>query len=268
MLKMENETVSFADSLRQQGRVLYALMLRGVRSRFFGNGLGFLVASVGWPFTHMAIIITIFIVTGRIAPVGDSLVLFAATGLIPFITFNYISRNTMIGMIYDRALLSYPVVKIIDLLVARILLEILGSCLTAIVFLVTLAAAGVDFMPRDVTQACFAFGASILLGMGMGIINSIIAMAFTAWFTGYVLVLLLLYVASGIVFVPDSLPLNMQYYLSFNPLLQAVEWMRSAYYPGYGSHTLDKTYLLFWGLGTLFGGLLLERLIRGRVLSG
>lgn len=47
MLKMENETVSFADSLRQQGRVLYALMLRGVRSRFFGNGLGFLVASVG-----------------------------------------------------------------------------------------------------------------------------------------------------------------------------------------------------------------------------
>jgi capsular polysaccharide transport system permease protein len=267
MLKIENETVSFADALRQQIQVLYALMLRGVRSRFFGNGLGFLVASVGWPFTHMAIIIIIYIVTGRIAPVGDSLILFAATGLVPYITFNYISRNTMIGMAYDRCLLSYPVIKVIDLLVARIFLEILGSCLTAITFLVILYLAGIDFVPHDIEQASFAFAAAIFLGSGMGLINSIIAMAFTAWFTGYVLILIVVYAASGIVFVPDNLPQNYQYYLSFNPVLHAVEWMRSAYYPGYGSHILDKTYLLGWGLCTVFGGLLLERLIRGKVLS-
>lgn len=268
MLKIENESVSFSDALRQQLQVLYALMLRGVRSRFFGNGLGFLVGSVGWPFTHMALIILIFIGSGRIAPVGDSLVLFAATGLMPYIIFNYVSRNAMIGMIYDRPLLSYPVVKVIDLLVARIFLEILGSCITAITFLIVLFLAGIDFMPHDIEQASFAFGAAILLGCGMGIINAIIAMAFTGWFTGYVLILIIVYAASGIVFVPDNLPQNYQYYLSFNPVLHAVEWMRSAYYPGYGAHILDKTYLLAWGLSTVFGGLLLERLIRGRVLSG
>jgi ABC-type polysaccharide/polyol phosphate export permease len=59
-----------------------------------------------------------------------------------------------------------------------------------------------------------------------------------------------------------------RYYLSFNPVLHAVEWMRSAYYPDYGSLVLDKTYLLYWGIGTVFVGLGLERLLRGRLLGG
>jgi capsular polysaccharide transport system permease protein len=61
-------------------------------------------------------------------------------------------------------------------------------------------------MPRDITQASFAFGASILLGLGMGIINAIVAMAFVGWMTGYALIIVSLYLSSGVMFVPDSLP--------------------------------------------------------------
>ena len=69
-------------------------------------------------------------------------------------------------------------------------------------------------------------------------------------------------------FVPDALPEIARYYLSFNPVLHAIEWMRSAYYPDYGSLVLDKTYLLYWGIGAVFVGLGLERLLRGRLLGG
>ena len=93
-------------------------------------------------------------------------------------------------------------------------------------------------------------------------------MAFYSWVTGYALLTIIFYISSGILFVPDALPEVARYPLSFNPVLQAVEWMRSAYYEGYGSLVLDKVYLLTCGICTIFGGIALERLIRGRLLGG
>jgi capsular polysaccharide transport system permease protein len=75
------------------------------------------------------------------------------------------------------------------------------------------------------------------------------------------------WIASGVLFVPDALPRQAAYWLSFNPALQCVEWTRSAYYLGYGVSILDKTYLISWGIGTVLVGLALERFVRGKILS-
>lgn len=266
MLQFDERPIVFADTLRAQGRVIYAVMLRGMRSRYFGNALGFLFASVAWPLAHVLVLLALYSVGGRTAPLGDSIILFSATGLMPFIAFNYISRWTMLGMLFDRPLLALPVVRPSDLLFARVFLEILGSCVTAISLLTILWIGGVDFVPRDVVQAGFAFVAAILLGAGMGMVNTVIGIAFRPWVTGYFLIMIILYAASGIIFIPDALPETARYYLSFNPVLQAVEWMRSAYYPGYGALVLDKAYLMYWCVCTIFGGLAMERLVRGRLL--
>ena len=63
------------------------------------------------------------------------------------------------------------------------------------------------------------------------------------------------------------LPEVARYWLSFNPALQGVEWMRSAYYEGYGAGILDKGYMLTFAVVTIFAGFLLERLTRGRILQ-
>ncbi|HEY8006675.1 MAG TPA: ABC transporter permease [Methylocella sp.] len=268
MPELENRAISLGDVLRTQGQVIYALMLRDVKTRYFGNGLGFLFSSVAWPLVHVLVLLTVYTSLGRTAPFGNSTILFFATGLVPFMTFSYMSRWIMIGLVLNRPLIVFPVVKITDVLIARAFLEILGACMmTASLFLI-LWFCEVDFMPRDIAQASFAFGASVLLGLGMGIINAIIATAFVGWMTGYALIIISLYISSGVMFVPDSLPEVARYYLSFNPVLQAIEWMRSAYYDGYGSLVLDKTYLMAWAACTIFSGFALERLIRGRLLGG
>jgi capsular polysaccharide transport system permease protein len=267
-MQLQDRAISLGDILRTQGRVIYALMLRDVRTRMFGNGLGFLAFSVGWPLVHILVLIVIFSVTGRAAPYGDSLVLFFAAGLVPMMTFMYMSRWIMLGLILNRPLLAFPIVKVMDVLLARAFLEAMGSCMMTASLCTILSFLGVDFVPRDVAEASFAWGAAVLLGLGMGIINAIIAMAFPGWITGYSLIIIVFYMSSGIMFVPDALPEIARYYLSFNPVLHAVEWMRSAYYPGYGSLVLDKTYLLYWGIGTVFVGFGLERLLRGRLLGG
>ncbi|MGO8976262.1 MAG: ABC transporter, partial [Steroidobacteraceae bacterium] len=113
----------------------------------------------------------------------------------------------------------------------------------------------------------YALGACILLGLGFGLFNGVIALAFPPWVTGYVAVIILLYASAGIVFVPDALPAQIRDILAYQPALQVVEWTRSAYYEGYGSSVLDRGYVIGFGIVTVFLGLLLERAMRGHLLA-
>ena len=89
--------LSHADSFylwsaaRRQRRVLNALMLRYIRTRFFGNGLGYLVGSLGR--CHISWFSSGYLLfMGRATPYGDSTVLFVATGVVPFMTSSYLAR--------------------------------------------------------------------------------------------------------------------------------------------------------------------------------
>jgi capsular polysaccharide transport system permease protein len=97
MPKLENRAISLGDVLRTQGQVIYALMLRDVKTRYFGNGLGFLFSSVAWPLVHVLVLLAVYTTLGRTAPFGSSTILFSATGLVPFMTFSYMSRWIIAG---------------------------------------------------------------------------------------------------------------------------------------------------------------------------
>jgi capsular polysaccharide transport system permease protein len=251
---------------KRQGRVIFALMLRNMRTKFFGNGIGYLVA-VAWPLSHILILVVIFSVLGRTAPFGDSTALFISTGIVPFMTYNYLTRFMMIQLIRNRSLLSFPEVKVLDMLLATALLEILSAACVVIVFFIIAWFAGVDAWPRDVVQAAYALGASVLLGLGFGFFNGAIAIALPSWYMGYSIVVIIFWVTSGVYFVPDSLPAVAREMLAYNPILQCIEWMRSAYYEGYGNLILDRPYVIGVGIVATFLGLVLERAIRGYILA-
>jgi capsular polysaccharide transport system permease protein len=251
---------------RRQRRVLFALMLRNIRTRFFGHGLGYLVA-IGWPLSHIVILVAIYSFTGRAAPYGDSTALFIATGVAPFQTFSYLSRFMMLSVIRTRPLLAFPEVKVLDVLLSSALVEILAAGCVVIVLIVIAWFLSIDAMPLDIVQAACAFGAAVLLGLGFGMLNGIIAFAAPTWMTGYVLLSIVLWLTSGVIYVPDALPSVVRDALAYQPALQVVEWMRSAYYEGYGSQVLDRGYTVCFGITTLFAGLVLERAMRGHVLA-
>jgi len=251
---------------KRQRRILYALMLRYIRTRFFGNGLGYLVG-IAWPLSHILIIVAIYSLLGRVAPYGDSTALFIATGVVPFQVFSYLARWMMLSVIKNRSLLAFPEVKVLDLLLASALLEILASVCVTIALLILAWFIGIDIMPRDIVQAALAFMAAILLGLGFGMLNGVIALAIPMWFTGYVLLTIVLWITAGVVFVPDALPVAFREILAYQPVLQIIEWMRSSYYEGYGNLVLDRYYPIEVGVGTFFLGLLLERAVRGHVLA-
>jgi capsular polysaccharide transport system permease protein len=253
-------------AFRRQRRVIFALMLHKVRTRFLGHGLGYLIA-IAWPLSHIVIIVSLFTLRGLMAPYGESTALFIGTGAVPFLTFSYTSRFTALTALMARPLLAFPEVKILDVLLASVLVEVLGTCLVTILLAMIAWAFNIDITPIDYVEAAYALGASFLMGAGFGLFNGVVVLAFPAWFMVYTLLTIVLWVSSGLIFVPDAVPEPWRSLLAYNPILQLVEWTRSAYYEGYGSITLDRRYALEVGVGSIFFGLLLERSMRGYLLA-
>lgn len=264
---LEARTISFLDALRQKRNVMKAVILRDMRTRYFNHGLGFLIVAL-WPLAHMVVLLAIYSFSGRPAPFGDSTQVFFATGLIPSLAFMYVSRFMSLSLILNRPMMAFPSVTVVDIMFARAILEIMAAFLTLVFLLAILFALGENPIPYDVEQAVYAYLATLLLAVGVGTLAGVIVMFFHFFVTIYALAMILIYILSGVLFVASTFPAPIAYALSWNPVLQCVEWMRTAYYPTYSDKLLDKTYVIGYGLTALFLGLLLERVLRWKMLEG
>lgn len=249
-----------------QGRVISALILRDVKTRFGGNPANYMVA-IAWPLTHIAVLLLVYAAAGRVAPYGTSTVLFFATGVLPFIIFNYPSRFAMMSLLTNTPLLGFPIVTLFDVIMARVLLEIVTAISVVLIVCLALVAMDVDVVPANPAEAIGGLAATLLLACGFGFLNALIVKKVPGYFIGWILFQVVTYVLSGIVFLPDSLPKWIMELLAYNPLLHGVSWVRAAYYPGYGDLYLSRTYLVMFGMTVLVAGIVMERLSRRWLLS-
>ena len=250
--------------IRTQIQVLYAIMLHDIKSRFFGNGLGFAVTFL-WPLGHVIVILVVN--TGRAVPHGSSMILYAATAAVPFVTANYISRFMMLAIIQNKNFLGYPAIKPLDIILARFLLEIMNNFCITVTLLVSMTLIGIDVQPPNLVQAAYAWCAAVFLGTGIGLLSAVIAMRFPLWTIIYIPFLIVSWITCGIGIDPELLPAQYSYYISFNPVLHAVEWMRASYYTDFHPHLLDKPYLLIFSFVCAGAGLVYLSLFRGSLLE-
>lgn len=261
-----NEDPTFLSALSRQRNVVFALMLRNIRTRFFAHGLGYLIA-IGWPLVHTLSVLLIFASAGRASPYGTSTFVFVASGAVPFMTFSYLSRFMMVSALMTKPLMTFPEVKILDIVISSTILEALSSCLVALILIAIAWGFDIDASPRDAVEASYAFAAALLLGVGFGVVNTVIVLAQPMWMTGYSLLMILAWASSSTMFVANALPEPFRTAISYHPVAQVIEWMRYAYFEGYSDEILDRAYVLEVGIGALVLGLLFERLVRGFLLA-
>lgn len=235
--------------------VLNALILRDMRTRFGASLWGYGVV-VLWPCVHVALLIIIYTFQKIPAPLGDDRAMFFATGAVPVLVFQYISREVMKSVLINRPLTYYPQVKLFDLIFSRILVEIVTGFLALLVIVSVLFATGTNPVPAEPFNAVCGYIAAIVLGIGMGTINVAIIGFFPGWLLGYALVGILIYVSSGVMFLPSYMPDKIYYWMKYNPALQLAEWVRSAYYPAAGLQ-VDYLYVIMFGLSCITLGLFL-----------
>lgn len=266
-IKQNAGAVSSALAFRRMLNVMHAVVLRDIRSRFFNHGLGFLVVPM-LPVAHIAILLTIYTVTGRQAIFGEDLALFFATGLVPALTFSYISRQMAFSVLSNKNMLGFPAVRLLDIMLARSFLELIGIVISIMCVGTILVVIGSPLLPQSPQDALFAMIFTIILSIGIGIIVSVISAILPVFAMIYSLSVVIVYLSSGAPIYLHVFPEKLLYFCSFNPVFHAVEWMRGAYYLGYPTQHLDKTYLIMWSLISLSAGLLLERLARPFILNG
>jgi len=244
-------------------QVMHALMLRDMRTRFGGSHWGYLVLIL-WPVAHIFVIVSVMVFRGLPSPMGNDPILFVATGAVPALSFQYTSREAMKAIMMNKPLTYYPQVKSFDIMLARFIVETVKGFTSLIVVVIILLGLGVDPSPEIPLMAIGGYCMSILLGLGVGAINIGICAAWPGWVIGYMGVTVLLYMTSGVFFLPHMFPAEIYEIMKWNPIVQTIEWVRLGYNPSLGV-TIDYAYLLAWGFGTLSIGLILERAVVRRM---
>ncbi len=250
-----------------QLRVVGALMLREARTRFGRSQLGYLWAMTE-PIALIATFTLISMAMGHMPPYGDSLPMFFALGTLAFQFYRRVASFCSAAFTANQALLTYPIVKQFDTLVARALLEFITCLFVSLLVLGGLIFFAQQPYPAHIESMAVVVVLLMLLGFGFGTLNAVIGAYVASWRNIESLLSRPLLVLSGVFFVPDRMPPKIIPYISWNPVLHGIELMRYGYYPDYRSPTLDVTYLFIWALGLTVFGLVAERAMRIRSAGG
>lgn len=245
-------------------RVVWALINREALTRNGRWRFGYI-----WAFAEPAFYIIGFVaVRGFISsrtPFGESAILFLITALLTFRTAIGLTRRTMGAIQSNIALLTFPQVKTFDVIVARIGLETMTWIGVSLIFVVGLYLFTGIWAPQNLPTMLEGYLATIFLGSSFGFFNATFVRIAPFWDRALALLSLPLFLASGIFFLPSSLPPDVMSILWWNPFLHVVEWVRSGVYIDYSPY-LSKNYVLTLSCGLMFAGLFINKFFQAQML--
>lgn len=227
----------------QRLRVLFALMVREMSTNF-GRSWGGYFWAIAEPLGGILLLSFVFSFALRSPPLGTSFMLFYASGYIPYSTYRVVSSDVTAAIRSNKGLLSYPVVTLLDAVLAKFLL----STLTMLVVMVVLYAGVILTLSQpvviDYATVAFAFFIAALLGLGVGTMNCVLFTFFPTWRSIWKILSRPQFIASGVLFLFESAPPGIQEILWFNPLAHVIGLMREGIYGGYHPIYVSAPYVI------------------------
>lgn len=139
---------SFRAGLQIQLRVISALMIRELSTRFGRENIGFLWIMVE-PLMFAVLVGVIWRTWRGPEEYGIDIVAFVVTGYIPLTLFRHAISRSVGAMKVNSSLLYHRQVKILDLVLARFLIELLGAMMAYFFIWVVLYVIGIFPWPAD-----------------------------------------------------------------------------------------------------------------------
>lgn len=247
-------------------RVIDALVRREITGRFGQSRLGYLWAFLT-PLAGIAVLYLIFS-QFREGRTDLPLLLFLVTGWTTYDLYTGMTGALAGAADANKGLLMHPVITRLDLLTARLVLEVLTA------FALLLAYAFIAFviegspLPDDPGLVIVSFLSAGSLGIGVGLM-------LTALKTNFPMVDKIVapinrvgFFVSGVLFTARDLPSWTYEYIRWNPMLHPIEGMRQGWFQSYDSPVLDLSYTWMIILPAIALGLVLERRSRRRISFG
>jgi len=240
----------------RQCNVVFALLFKEFRFKTSNGRLG-LLWMVLEPITQILVLGTMWYLAGRTVIAGLNVGIFLATGVLPYLVVRRSLQDIPASLGANDAFYNYQQVKPIDAVIARFILDMLLMIVGGFLVFFLLAwflgvwielGNALPLIGIVLTAMTMSFGLSLLLAtygyLYDGLLKAVSAASRPLLFV------------SAVFYTPNDLPAEARYFLSWNPIVQIVEYVR---YYALGIRLFpeaDFRYVLLWTLGALFVGII------------
>lgn len=244
-----------------QARVIKALMLRELTTRFGRENIGFLWI-MGEPLLFAVLVSLVWRAMKGPFEFGVDIIVFVVSGYIPLVLFRSAFSRAIQAFTVNSALLYHRQVKILDILLVRFLLELIGHMMAYLFVALVLGALGIFPWPYDISYillgwlyySLFSFSISTVLAP-LSETNEVFEKL--APVTTYLMVPF-----SGAFFMVSALKKDIQDIVLYSPPVHGMEMMRYGIFGPSVDAQFSYTYTVAVSLPLMALGLAMCRRVR------
>jgi len=220
---------SLIAAFRIQLRVIHALLMREVLTRFGRHNIGFLWMFVE-PMMFTLGVTALWTATNSLHGSKLPIAAFALTGYSSVLLWRNMPARCIGAIAPNLSLMYHRNVKLIDIFAARLILEGGGATISFVVLASAFISLGLIDPPEDLLKVMWGwfmlawFGIS--LGLLMGALSEEYELVDKFWHPASYL----LFPLSGAAFLVDILPKRAQDFVLILPMVHGVEYVREGYF--------------------------------------
>ena len=256
---------TLAEGLRVNTRVVGALLIREMLTRYGRHNIGFL-----WLFVEPMIftlgVTALWTATKSVHGSDLPIVAFALTGYSSVLLWRNMPGRCIGALWANLSLMYHRNIKVLDIYVARLLLEFGGATISFVVLGIAFIMVGWLEPPENFLQVAGGwllltwFGS--VLAVGLGALSHRSELVDKLWHPfSY-----LLFPLSGAAFLVDALPPLAQDVVLYIPVVHGVEFVREGWFGSQARANYDLGYLVTFSLVLTFVALGLTRFVERRVV--
>lgn len=256
---------SLGDSLAIQGRVVGALLMREVLTRYGRHNIGFLWLFVE-PMMFTLGVAALWYATKATHGSSLPIIAFAITGYSSVLLWRNMPGRCAGAIAPNLSLMYHRNVRVIDIFLSRVLIEIGGTTISFIVLTLIFSSIGWMNLPEDLTKVIGGwvllswFGASLAILVGS--LSERSEIVEKVWHP----MSYLLFPLSGAVFMVEWLPPAGQQVVLFLPMVHCVELLREGFFGSQVRAHYDLSYVIVFCLVLTLMALSQERVISRKVM--
>lgn len=240
---MLRRTSRLIASWRVEQRVLYALLMREVMTRFGRHNLGFLWLFVE-PMLFTVGVTALWTATKALHGSNLPIVPFAVTGYSSVLLWRNMPARCIGAVDPNRTLLYHRNVKVIDIYLSRLILEAGGAGTSFLVLTLFFWSIGWMDGPEDVLTIIEGWSLLALFGAGLAIFLGSLSEEFEIVEKLWHPASYLLFPLSGAAFLVSSLPASVQQLALKLPMVNGVEMLRQGYFGSAMTAIYDLPYFV------------------------
>ncbi|HET7708729.1 MAG TPA: ABC transporter permease [Sphingomicrobium sp.] len=257
------------DSLRQafsvQRRVIWALLMREILTRYGRHNIGFL-----WLFVEPMIftlgVTALWTATQSVHGSDLPIVAFAVTGYSTVLQWRNMPSRCILSATFNNAVLYHRMIKVIDIYIARILLEFIGATMSFVFLAAFFTFIGWMEPPEDVLKVFTGWVMVGLFGASLAVFLASLSERFEIIERLWHPASYLIFPLSGAAFLVASLPPEAQNFVLYIPMVHGSELLREGYFGSHINAIYDVGYLALCTMVMLCIGLAMSRNVRDYVV--